>query len=334
MTLRLAISMGDFNGIGPEVVLKALAGVRLEGLTPLVIGSGEVFDYYASRMDDPPAWRSCDSPSGIREGMINLLECCGPGEEGPRPGEISERAGRAAMQAVKEGIRLCTGDGADALVTAPISKEAVNRAGYRIPGHTEFLAEQTGAERVLMILVSGSLRVALSTGHIPLGKVAERISGQELQEQVALLARSLREDFGIRRPRVALLGLNPHAGDGGVIGSEEIDIIAPAIENASRSGTEVSGPYPADGFFGRGMQQNFDAVLAMYHDQGLVPFKTLSFGKGVNFTAGLPIVRTSPDHGTAFDIAGENRADPSSLREAFGLAAELARNRKRTPSHD
>lgn len=333
-SVRLAISLGDFNGIGPEVVLKTLAEELPDSVTPLLLGSETVLGYYAARIQSSPSWHVCSSPSEAREGEINLLESYSVRETEIEPGEISPLAGRAAMRAVEEGIRICLSGQADGLVTAPISKEAVNRAGYDIPGHTEFLAEKTSADRVMMILVDGPFRVGLVTGHLPVSEVAGRINGPLLAEYLDLMEGSLRDDFGIVDPAIAVLGLNPHAGDGGVIGREESEIILPAVEEAVRRGLNVTGPHPADGFFGQRRHEQYDAVLAMYHDQGLIPFKALTFGKGVNFTAGLPIVRTSPDHGTAFDIAGDNRADPGSFSRAFALAAKLARNRKASPSHD
>lgn len=327
-SVRLAISLGDFNGIGPEVVLKTLADKRPDSVTPLLLGSETVFRYYAAQIQPSPSWHVCSSPSEVKEGEINLLESSTVEKEEIEPGEISSAAGRAAMKAVEDGIRLCLSGQADGLVTAPISKEAVNRAGYDIPGHTEFLAEKTSTDRVMMILVDGPFRVGLATGHLPVSEVAGRITEPLLSEHLDLMNASLKDDFGIGNPAIAVLGLNPHAGDGGVIGREESETILPAVKEAVRRGLNVTGPHSADGFFGQQRQEKYDGVLAMYHDQGLIPFKTLSFGKGVNFTAGLPIVRTSPDHGTAFDIAGDNRADPASFSRAFALAAELARNRK------
>lgn len=326
MSLRLAISLGDYNGIGPEVVLKALSDRRPGDPTPVLLGSEAVLQFYADRMDRPPAFRTASGPGDIAEGELNLLPAYSV-EDLPEPGLISGEAGRAAMKAVEAGIDLCLQGHTHGLVTAPISKEAVNRAGYRIPGHTEFLAERTGADSVLMVMVHENLRVALLTGHIPLGDVAGQVSAEALDRCLRVLHGSLRDDFGLEKPRIAVLGLNPHAGDGGVIGDEEQRVIEPRLDRARKAGLQVSGPHPADAFFGNRLHESHDAVLAMYHDQGLIPFKALSFGRGVNFTAGLPIVRTSPDHGTAFDIAGENRARPTSFAQAWALAAQLARNR-------
>jgi 4-hydroxythreonine-4-phosphate dehydrogenase len=209
------------------------------------------------------------------------------------------------------------------MVTLPISKEAINLTDYKIPGHTEFLATKTNTASVLMMLVNGDLRVALTTVHIPISDVAHTITKKLIIEKATILNNSLKSDFSISNPKIAVLGLNPHAGDGGVIGKEEIEIIQPAIKELQEQGVLASGPYPADGFFGQKRHLQYDAILAMYHDQGLAPFKLISFGKGVNFTAGLPIIRTSPDHGTAFDIANKGVADPSSFLQAYQLAVEL-----------
>jgi len=248
------------------------------------------------------------------------------------PGQIRAGAGRLAMESVARACDLCLSGGADAMVTAPISREAVKLGGYEFPGHTEFLAERTRVGRFAMMLVSGSLRVALLTIHEPIASVAGLITNERITETLQTISDSLANDFGMAEPRIAVLGLNPHAGDGGVIGREEIDIIQPALEAAQAAGLDVSGPFAADGFFGRRGDKEFDAVLAMYHDQGLAPFKALAMGAGVNVTLGLPIVRTSPDHGTAFGIAGEGVASAASMKAAILLAADIARKRTATTS--
>lgn len=258
-----------------------------------------------------------------------MLQCIDDERVSIKPGGISKQAGQAAMKAVEKGIELCMQGETQALVTAPISKEAVNLAGYYIPGHTEFLAEKTGTENYMMLLVYEELRVGLVTTHIPVAEVSNVILTGNVLSSIRMMNKTLRNDFNIDKPKIAVLGLNPHAGDGGVIGNEEIEHIAPAIEEAKTSGIQAMGPHPADGFFGNEKYKEFDAVLAMYHDQGLVPFKTLSFGSGVNVTGGLPIIRTSPDHGTAFDIAGKDKANPDSFVEAYKLALKLCENRKR-----
>ncbi len=329
MQKRIAISIGDINGIGPEVVIKTLKSQSLEEITPVILSSSKVLDYYLEVCSaDNFNYHQATTSDDIKDGVINLLESYGGKEVSINPGGFTKESGACAMQSVEKGLQLCTTQKADALVTAPISKEAVNLAGYNIPGHTEFLADYTNTIDFMMMLVHENLRVGLASIHIPIKKVAPAITKPSLQKYLAVMHASLKNDFSIQQPRIAVLGLNPHAGDGGVIGTEEQDIISPAIEEAQSKGLEILGPYPADGFFGNKKYSQFDGILAMYHDQGLIPFKTLSFGGGVNFTAGLPIIRTSPDHGTAFDIAGKNKANPSSFIEAFNLAGTLVENRK------
>ncbi|MGM0545169.1 MAG: 4-hydroxythreonine-4-phosphate dehydrogenase PdxA [Bacteroidota bacterium] len=329
MQKRIAISIGDINGIGPEVVLKTLTNYPSEEVTPIILSSSSVLEYYLDTCDiNDIEYHKTPNAGHIIDGTINLLESYGDKQISITPGEFTKQSGTCAMLAVEQGLQLCTSGQADALVTAPISKEAVNLAGYHIPGHTEFLADYTGTDDFMMMLVHDNLRVGLVSIHIPLTKVASAITKETVRKKILVMHTSLQNDFAIDKPRIAVLGLNPHAGDGGVIGTEEQEIISPVIEQVQSKGLEVLGPYPADGFFGNKKYAQFDGILAMYHDQGLVPFKTLSFGGGVNFTAGLPIVRTSPDHGTAFDIAGQNKADPSSFREAFTLAGQLVENRK------
>ena len=315
MTPRLALTLGDPNGIGPEVVLKTLADETLRGTAEfVVVGSASVLRQHAERL-------------GMAAPDVTVWDVA-PGEVPEVAwGETTETGGRLAMRAVERATDACLRGEADALVTAPISKEAITLAGYRFPGHTEFLAERTHAAGYTMMLVSGGLRVGLVTTHVPVHDVASLVTSEAIIDKLRIMTASLRGDFGIGAPTVAILGLNPHAGDGGVIGREEIDIIGPAIESARAEGLGVAGPFPADGFFGQRGYERHDAVLAMYHDQGLAPFKALAMGGGVNITAGLPIVRTSPDHGTGFDIAGQGRANAGSFREAVALAAEVARRR-------
>ncbi|HLT47100.1 MAG TPA: 4-hydroxythreonine-4-phosphate dehydrogenase PdxA [Rubricoccaceae bacterium] len=311
---RVAVTLGDPNGIGPEVVLKALADPEVRArVEPVVVGAAGVFEAWARRL-------------GLAaEGLA--VDDVGEGEFALEPGRITAGAGRLAMAAVARACDLCLAGEADAMVTAPISKEAIQKAGYAFPGHTEFLAARTGAGRFAMMLVSGGLRVALVTIHVPLAAVPGLVTRERILETLETVAGSLRRDFGLAAPRVAVLGLNPHAGDGGVIGREEIEVVGPAVEAARAGGLDARGPFAADGFFGRRMDRDVDAVLAMYHDQGLAPFKALAMGAGVNVTCGLPIVRTSPDHGTAFALAGQGVADAGSMREALLLAAEMAGRR-------
>ncbi len=312
----VAITLGDPNGIGPEVVLKALQDPKVCGRARyIVVGSRSVLGEWGDVLD-------LELPEDVNVVNIDLA--------GARvhSGKITAAAGNVAMGCVERACDLCLAGDADAMVTAPISKEAIKLAGFDFPGHTEFLAERTKADHVVMMLVSGSLRVALLTIHEPLRNVAGLVTHERILKTLQTLSSSVAKDFGITKPRMAVLGLNPHAGDGGVIGREEIEIIQPAIEKAKTTGLNVSGPFPADGFFGRRGDREFDAVLAMYHDQGLAPFKALAMGAGVNVTCGVPIVRTSPDHGTAFGIAGQGVASADSMKQAILLAADIANRRK------
>lgn len=328
MAQHIVISSGDINGIGPEIILRTLREIALGDHTVTILSSQQVMDYYSSELDLNLSCHTIQSIYDAQPGTVNILECYDEKTVTIEPGALSRQAGACAMQAVLQGLKLCKTGKADALVTAPISKEAVNLAGYHIPGHTEFLAEHTGTDDFLMMLVNEGLRVGLVSGHIPVAAVPGAITKNSIIRHAEIMYQSLKKDFGIARPRLAVLGLNPHAGDGGVIGREEIEIVAPALQKIIDDGINATGPHPADGFFGNKKQEECDGILAMYHDQGLIPFKALSFGAGVNFTAGLPIVRTSPDHGTAFDIAGKGEANPSSFKHAFQLAVQLSTNRK------
>jgi 4-hydroxythreonine-4-phosphate dehydrogenase len=258
---------------------------------------------------------------------LTMLEVL-PGETPPVDfGRVTAAGGRLAMRAVEAATDACISGWADAMVTAPLSKDAIVQAGARFPGHTEYIADRTEAGAHAMMMVAGTLRVGLVTAHIPIAEVPSRITQSAIVEKIEVIHESLRQDFGIVDPTIAVLGLNPHAGDGGVIGREEDQVIAPALDAAQREGLHVVGPLPADGFFATDLDSGYDAVLAMYHDQGLAPFKALAFDRGVNFTAGLPIVRTSPDHGTAYNIAGQGVANEGSMRSAIELAIEVAARR-------
>jgi 4-hydroxythreonine-4-phosphate dehydrogenase len=323
MKIRIAVSIGDVNGIGPEIVLKTLSSLDATLCTTIIAAPHAVIKDQFQFYTGDRAFHYVAKATDVKENAINILSIDSETDT-LEIGKQSGLSGKIAMCSIDACLQLIENGDAHALVTAPISKEAVNKAGYFIPGHTEYLAEKTGVDSVLMMLVNGGLRVALATVHVPISKVSHLITKELLEEKLQLLNLSLKYDFGISSPKIAILGLNPHAGDGGVIGKEELEIMQPAIEKINHSGIEVHGPFPADGFFGQKSYLAYDAVLAMYHDQGLAPFKLLSFGSGVNFSAGLPIIRTSPDHGTAFDIAGKNLADPSSFMQAYQLAQELA----------
>jgi 4-hydroxythreonine-4-phosphate dehydrogenase len=324
----LAITMGDPAGIGPEIVVKALASPRLRKVCrPVVFGRRPAMEAAAraigSRIEFVPVGSKLPAPS---------LERCPLVETGPLrdplppPGRASAAGGRAALEAVTYAVCLALDRRVDAVVTAPISKEAIRAAGSPFPGHTEMLAAFTGAKRHAMMLVGGPLRVSLATIHVPLAKVPSLITARGVRDVIELTWEAVRR-FGLRRPTIAVCGLNPHAGEAGMMGDEERRVIAPAVRAMARKGIPVSGPYPADTIFHRAARGEFSAVVAMYHDQGLGPLKTLAFDTGVNLTLGLPIIRTSVDHGTAFDIAGRGVASPESLLAAVELAATMARNR-------
>ena len=336
---RLALTMGDPNGIGPEILLGCLGMKQLrEQFAPIVVGSAGVLCAHADRLGRacPPLQAAREAPAELPEAAVTVLEVT---EDAPEVafGQVTREGGRLAMQAVEAATTLCIEGQADALVTAPLSKEAIAKAGYQYPGHTEFIAERTGAKSHTMMMVAegasdlteAPLRVGLVTAHVALADVPQHLSREAILSKLRIVSASLKQDFGDAAARIAVLGLNPHAGDGGVMGKEEGEIIRPAVDQALQEGLQAAGPFPADGFFGLRKYRDFGAVLAMYHDQGLVPFKALAFDRGVNYTAGLSIVRTSPDHGTAYDIAGMGRADLGSMQSAIELALAVARRRSR-----
>ena len=334
----LAVTLGDPNGIGPEVVLKAARDARASDVARLVaIGSADGLADQARRLGLGPVVHVASpmdlvGPGSAGDGGEGALAVWDPGVARSYAwGETSAAGGEAAMRAVAAACDLGLAGTVDGMVTAPLSKEAIQLAGHDFPGHTEFLQQRTGAGTAVMVLAAeleaAPLRVALATIHVPVADVAELVTQSRIVEVARTLDGALRRDLGLASPRIAVLGLNPHAGDGGVIGREEIDVVRPAIERLRRLGVAAEGPFPADAFFGRAAWTRFDAVLAMYHDQGLAPFKALAQGGGVNVTLGLPIVRTSPDHGTGFDIAGRGIADAGSTVHAVRLAATIARRR-------
>lgn len=324
----ISITSGDPNGIGPEITLKTLQQADFRKITPLWHIGRPVYEYYTGVTGIHLPVHFPESPLDLREGVVNVLEPAQSSQLKIQPGKLDREAGNEAMKSVSDAIEYCLNGISDAMVTAPLSKKAISLAGYRVPGHTEYIAEKTGASGVIMMLVSDSLRVVPATIHIPVSQIADSLKRHRLVRTLTMLNHSLTHDFNIIKPVIGVLGLNPHAGDGGVLGREEIEIIEPAIEQARKEGIQAEGPFPADGYFGSSIYQQYDATLAMYHDQGLIPFKTLSFGSGVNYTAGLSIIRTSPDHGTAFQLAGQNRADESSFQKAFDLAITLSENRR------
>jgi 4-hydroxythreonine-4-phosphate dehydrogenase len=332
-SMRIGISVGDTNGIGLEVILKALQNPAVYAeCSPIIYASSDMLQQHAALMDIAyPEIIVLGTEKSIEKGKIYLKEIWTTHQK-VEAGTATPSSGKLAFESLETVVNdLLSGD-LEGIVTAPIDKKNIQNKAFQFPGHTEYLAAKSTSEEVLMLLISNGLRVGVVTGHIPLSKVASTLHTDLICEKARLVNTSLSLDFGIAKPRIAILGLNPHAGDGGLLGHEEEAIITPAIEKLSAEGIGVYGPYPADGFFGSSLYKNFDVILAMYHDQGLVPFKALSFGTGVNFTAGLPIVRTSPDHGTAFDIAGQNKADGSSFAEAVIAAVEIIKNRRRIDS--
>ena len=325
----VAITVGDYNGIGPEVSLKALASPRVRNLCrPVLVGPAEVFERVASRLSLRIRFRPYRAPEKGTRGAVPVLEPDGKIPIRVSPGALSAHAGAAAGAAIRASVGLVLGGEADALVTSPVSKHALHLAGIHAPGQTELLQRFTHAPHVAMMLVSGPLRVGLVTIHTPLRRVPRELTAALLRERITVIHSALRTDWSVRSPHMAILALNPHAGEGGDCGDEEQRVIIPVIASLRARGMRLEGPFPADAFFARYGPAAFDAVVAMYHDQGLIPLKMFARGKAVNVSVGLPIVRTSPDHGTAFDIAGRSVADPSSMIEAIRTAVTIASRRR------
>ena len=327
--IRVGITQGDVNGIGYEVILKAFEDPTIfELCTPIVYGSPKVMTYHRKAIELETSFTIINSASEAVPGRLNVINCCDD-EVKVDLGKPSRESGKAAFDALERAMSEYKEGLYDVLVTAPIHKQMIQSESFTFPGHTEYIEQCVGeGDKALMILANDTLRVALVTGHVPVAKISSLLTQELIQEKLTIFNASLKQDFGINAPRIAVLALNPHAGDGGVIGTEEESIITPAIKAMREQGVICFGPYPADGFMGSGAFSHFDGVLAMYHDQGLTPFKTLAMESGVNFTAGLPIVRTSPDHGTAFDIAGKGEASADSFRQALYMAIDIHRNRK------
>lgn len=328
--IRVGITHGDINGIGYEVILKTFSDQRMTELcVPIIYGSSKVAAYHRKALDLPAVNINVVSraeEAGLNR--VNIINCV----EDDIKVELTQStpvAGRAAYKALEAAVADLKSGAIDVLVTAPINKHDIQNAQFHFPGHTEYLEQTLGdGQKALMILMTDTLRVALVTGHIPVSQVPSQITVENIVTKLQVFNQSLKQDFTIIKPRIAVLALNPHAGDNGVIGNEEAEIIKPAMEEAERLGVMSFGPFPADGFFGSKMYEDFDGVLAMYHDQGLAPFKALAMEEGVNYTAGLPFVRTSPAHGTAYDIAGQNLASESSFRQAVYTALDVYRSRQ------
>ncbi|HTD93357.1 MAG TPA: 4-hydroxythreonine-4-phosphate dehydrogenase PdxA [Chitinophagaceae bacterium] len=324
----IGISCGDLNGIGLEVIIKTFADARvLEVCTPVIFASSKAVNFY--RKSTPETnfnYQSTKEYTRLNNKQVNVFNCWEE-DVAITPGLLSDIGGKYAILSLQTAVAALKQKQIDGLVTAPIHKKNIQSAEFNHPGHTPFLKETFNQKDVVMLLYAGNFRVALATEHIPVSDIAKNITKENILSKLTILHKSLQKDFGIDRPRIAVLGLNPHAGDEGLIGNEEETIIRPAIKEAKNNNMLVVGPFSADAFFARNNHQKFDAVLAMYHDQGLIPFKALASGEGVNFTAGLPAVRTSPDHGVAFDIAGKDKADPSSFLTALFGCVDIIRHR-------
>jgi 4-hydroxythreonine-4-phosphate dehydrogenase len=326
---RIGITTGDLNGVGPEVIIKALADNRILNLmTPVIYGSSRVLAYYKKLLQtDEFQYSAPKGPGQYHPKTVTVINCW----EDPfevQPGIASKDSARLALIALKKSVEDISAGHIDAIVTGPIDKNTSYGQDFPYHGHTEYFTKTFNATESLMMMVGDNLRVGLVTEHVALRDIQKLITRERVELKIRLMEYSLKKDFGVSKPKIAVLGLNPHAGDGGLMGDEEETILKPVISDLKSKGKLVVGPFPADGFFGKGLHRNYDGVVAMYHDQGLGPFKSIAFETGVNFTAGLPIIRTSPDHGTAYNIAGKGEANEGSMRQAIYLAADLVHNRQ------
>jgi 4-hydroxythreonine-4-phosphate dehydrogenase len=327
--IKVGISHGDINGIGYEVIIKTLMDSHiLEMCTPIIYGSPKVAAYHRKAINiENLSFNHVRGAQEASPNKANIINCIDEnirvelGKSTPSAGESSFLALEKAVSDLQKGL-------IDVLITAPINKHNIQSEQFNFPGHTEYLSRQFNAEDSVMLMISENLKVGVVTGHVPVADIPRNLTKKKILSKLRIINRTLVQDFAVTNPRIAVLGLNPHAGDSGLIGKEELEIITPAIDQARNEGIAAMGPYPADGFFGSGDYARFDAILAMYHDQGLIPFKLISFERGVNFTAGLSIIRTSPAHGTAYNIAGEGKASPDSFREALYLAIDIHKNRQ------
>ena len=326
----IGITLGDVNGIGPEVVIKALSDSRiLNFFTPVIYGSSRVLSYYKKLLNIEFNYSQVREAHDFLPKKNNVVNCweeileLTPGVENNIGGVASWKALKVASDDLKEGF-------IDAIVTAPINKANIQSDEFRFPGHTEFFANLFEVNDELMFMVSEQLRIGVLSGHVPLSEVSSKVTKEALEISLNAMEHSLKFDFGISKPKIAVLGLNPHAGEDGLLGTQEEEIIKPVLLDYRKKGKLFFGPFPSDGFFGSKEYKKYDAILAMYHDQGLIPFKSISFGSGINFTAGLPVVRTSPDHGTAYSIAGKNEASADSMYAALMTALDIVKNRRET----
>ncbi len=327
-TIKVGITIGDINGVGLEVIIKALSDSNVYANSiPIIYGSSKAISFHKKALENTDfKYLVINDAKEAKAKKVNLINCWDE-EVKIVLGEKNANGGTYALKSLEAATADLKEKKIDALVTAPINKDCVRDAGFEFPGHTEYLADAAGAKDVLMFMVADGLRVGVVTGHVPLKDVAALVTPEAVENKLRLMLKSLKEDFLIAKPRIAVLGLNPHAGDRGTLGQEELDIINPVVQKLRDEGEFVYGSYSSDGFFGSSNLKNFDAILSMYHDQGLTGFKSISFDEGVNFTAGLPIVRTSPDHGTAYDIAGKNKASERSFRNAYYLACDVFHRR-------
>ncbi|MBQ2172786.1 MAG: 4-hydroxythreonine-4-phosphate dehydrogenase PdxA [Bacteroidales bacterium] len=327
--LVVGITQGDSNGIGYEVIIKSLADERiLDSFTPVIYGSSKLMGFYRKTLHNigPMDINVISSAADAKQKKINLVNCL-PDNIYAEPGQSTPDSAKAAIKSLETAVKDLKDGQVDVLVTAPINKRAMSSEGFSNTGHTEYLQKEFGADDVTMIMVSDQIKIGVVTGHIPLRDMPKSLTRESILGKLRIMKASLQRDFGVADPKIAVLGLNPHCGDGGLLGDEEQNIILPAVQEAMKEGIQAFGPYSPDGFFGLGNYSRFDATLAMYHDQGLAPFKALAFSDGVNYTAGLPIVRTSPDHGTAYDMAGRDEADPRSMMSAIYTAIDIFRKR-------
>lgn len=325
--VKLGISVGDINGIGMEVIIKTFKDNRmLDICTPIVYGASKVSTFHRKALHiNDFSFNIIKSPKDANAKKANIIDCWSENVE-IMLGQSTEYGGKYALESLEAATKDLNDGLIDALVTAPINKDNIQSEEFDFPGHTEYLTDKFEGES-LMLMVNDNIKIGVATNHIPLSKVANTLTADTIFGKLKILNKTLIQDFCINSPRIAVLGLNPHAGDNGLLGKEEEDVIIPAIDNSKSIGINTFGPYPADGFFGSGNYKKFDAILAMYHDQGLIPFKSLSFGEGTNFTAGLNIIRTSPDHGVAYEIAGQNKASEGSFRQAVYTACDVYKNR-------
>ena len=328
--LVVGITQGDGNGIGYEVIIKALADERMLDLcTPVIYGSSKIFGFYKKQIHNIEQINTnvISSAKDVHQKRVNIVNCL-PENVFVEPGQSTPESAKSAMTSLERAVADIKEGYIDVLVTAPINKRAMTSEGFGYTGHTEYLEKEFGVDEVAMIMVCDRLKIGVVTGHIALKDVVKNITKEKILSKLRLMKASLERDFGVDAPKIAVLGLNPHCGDGGLLGDEEQQIILPAVQEANAEGILAFGPYSPDGFFGLGNYSKFDAVLAMYHDQGLTPFKALAFEEGVNYTAGLPVVRTSPDHGTAYEMAGRDMADPRSMMSAIYTAIDIFNRRE------